>query len=195
MNQPSAFKRKGTKSGHSGKEMAKQPSVAGGKATITRYWFAVVGTNESLRRLASGSDGWWCLPATASPNDRVAYYCARGVSERDQGVFALGTVIRKDPTRQQECSGFGDPITGGTPVFFEIRIDSRHKPPLTLKSIRLDAGLRAAKFVRRNCQGTIFDLAAAEWIRLCTLLGLIRNAPKNSNPHLGLRSTPSKKKR
>jgi hypothetical protein len=135
-----------------------------------RHWIGVVGRKDSWERLQKASKSWWCLSREAGEGDKIAMYLTLSVSEADHGVFAFFVVRRIDPTRNQECRGFGSLTVGGRfDVFAEIVRVGKARAPVKLGDIKKDPMLRQAAFVRRNLQGTVFPLNENEYERLLKL--------------------------
>lgn len=96
-------------------------------------------------------------------------YLARGVSQKDSGVFAIYEITALDPDRASECKGFGSSISGICNVFAHMSLIEPVAPALSLARMRADQVMRNTKFLRRNAQGTVFDITKGEFARLVAL--------------------------
>jgi hypothetical protein len=143
-----------------------------------RYWIGVVGTRESRDRLVAGVDTWWCVSEKAAAGDLIAMYLTRAVAEKGSGVFAVFRITAIDTTRKDECRAFGSAV-GGTFHFFALITPlSRVATVVTLDAFRKDATLYRTQFVRRNAQGTLFELTEKEFRRLELLSSKVAGAHK-----------------
>jgi hypothetical protein len=96
-------------------------------------------------------------------------YLTQAVSVKDSGFFGIFEITALDAARAGDCKGFGSSITGLFNVFAHIRLIHKIVPALPLSSMRADSVMRHTKFVRRNGQGTLFEMTKPEFARLAAL--------------------------
>jgi hypothetical protein len=137
-------------------------------APVQRYWIGVVGRRDSWERLLAG-EHWWCVSGDARVGDQLAMYLTLAVSSKASGIFAIYEVTALDPARAADCKGFGSAVTGLFNVFAHLKLITEVSPVLPLAALRRDAIVANTKFVRRNGQGTAFELSAREFSRLQAL--------------------------
>lgn len=93
------------------------------------------------------------------------------------GIFAFYRVTGADATRT-ECRAYGSfagwDMHGATlrPCFTFVEQLAIAPKPLSLIAMKNDAVLKEAKFVRRRCQGTVFEMTEREFARVERLLKL-----------------------
>jgi hypothetical protein len=96
-------------------------------------------------------------------------YLTQAVSPKDAGVFGIYELTALDAGRAAECKGFGSSVTGLFNVFARMRLIEAVVPVLPLSAMRADPVMRNTRFVRRNGQGTAFDITKVEFARLMVL--------------------------
>lgn len=138
---------------------------------MPRYWLGVGkhGEGNALRRRPP----WWCLPESANPGDRLFLYRARSATPALSGLFAEYEVARVGSVKDRDAGSCGE--LGGTGylpgplVYSELTLVRLINPPVTATTMRKDLVLVRAQFVRRNFQGTTFQLKKHEFLRLVAL--------------------------
>jgi hypothetical protein len=120
-------------------------------------WFGVVASKASLDRILNDSNVWWCLPDEVAIGDTVIMYCAHNASRKKQGVFGIFSVDFIDLENQSDCSSFGSFVGKKLIKVFLIR-ENIFDISLKLADMKRDSILANAQFIRRNCQGTYFEI-------------------------------------
>lgn len=135
----------------------------------SKFWLGVASSTELSK--IDQSESWWCLPLTAMPGDRLLLYCPRTASITRQGIFAEATVtsiVSNSRSENCNCSGYNQ---GGTRLFYaEISFVERFSKNLTAAMMKNDAALRRAPIVRKNFQGTSFQLEPQTYERIKRLI-------------------------
>lgn len=139
--------------------------AAPGSVPGQQYWIGVVGRRDSWERLLA-HDLWWCFSPSARVGDKLAMYLTQSVSPKGAGIFAIYELTALDPDRSADCKGFGSLAVGLFNVFAHMRLVRAVEPVVTLGRLRRDPVMRETRFVRRNAQGTAFELSKREFLRL-----------------------------
>jgi hypothetical protein len=124
-----------------------------------RYWLAVIGNVDRVRNTEKWL--WWCFPEVAQIGEDVLMYCPRSVNETNQGIFAhcqLESNPKDITSKHSLCRGYGYGFVKNALRYATLTLVSKYWAPLTAKEMKRDTVLRAAPFVRRNFQGTVFEL-------------------------------------
>jgi hypothetical protein len=138
------------------------------------YWVGVVGSRETVERLRTETETWWCAPKEATAGDLIALYVARSklkdLPENQAGIVAIFEILGADAEREMDCRGFGGGMGGQ--ILAPIRIVAKEKFAVSLKlaDMRQDIRLSASQFVSRSFQGTCFAASAEEFQRIVKLL-------------------------
>lgn len=104
-------------------------------------WIGVVGHGLQLRRRAL----WWCLPAEAQSGDRILMYQTR------LGVCQVEAVVGVRTVKESHCTAIGLQT-------FDTHLLTLLNSPITAAEFRAHATLKTIRAVRRNFQGTCFDV-------------------------------------
>ena len=98
----------------------------------------------------------------------VLLYCPRAASRSRQGVFAEA-VIAVPPDKQHKdnirCNGY-------RLLYAPIKVQRRFRPTVTASDMKRDQLLRTTSIVRRNFQGTCFELSEALYNRILKLASI-----------------------
>jgi hypothetical protein len=127
------------------------------KSNKAQSWLGVVASRSSLDRIINDEKTWWCLPPIASVGDTVVMYCANNASRIKQGIFGFFHVTSISNDDSAECNQFGS-FPGIKLVKIFISRDSLYEISLPLSEMKKDKFLYGEQFIRRNCQGTYFEL-------------------------------------
>jgi hypothetical protein len=135
----------------------------------SKIWLGVASSNELSK--IDQNESWWCLPLTAMPGDRLLLYCPRTASITRQGIFAeaiVTSIVSNSRSENCNCSGYNQ---GGTRLFYaDIRFIERFPQNLTAAMMKNDVALRRAPIVRKNFQGTTFQLDPQTYERIKFLI-------------------------
>ena len=127
-----------------------------------RYWVGVVG---GITRVTESKErSWWCLPIQAREGDPILMYCPRSVSSTQQGFFALYEVsVAPDPDNPKNsyCSGYS--LSKGSLKHAEIERRELFEERVTASHCKLDPVLKKSSLVRKNFQGTTFEIEKVEF--------------------------------
>jgi hypothetical protein len=138
---------------------------------MSKFWLGVAKHEGS--RTMEGGPTWWCLPGNASPGDRLLLYRARSGAATRSGLFAEYEVARLGTPPAAGSGSPGELAAGGycsgPLVYSELALVRRIEPRLTATAMRKDLMLTQAQFLKRNFQGTVFELKKHEYIRLVAL--------------------------
>ena len=130
---------------------------------MPNYFLGVAGSKELSR--SDITEAFWCVPSIATIDDIILLYCPRSVDDKRQGVFAEARISRAPSANDQNnsrCSGYGL-------LYVPIEVQRRFLSPVTAKDMKSDPVLKTASFIRRNFQGTSFQLQEASYKRILAL--------------------------
>lgn len=131
----------------------------------SRYWLAVVKTPDDLHDFMR--QPWWCLPSGVALGDRVLLYrpksARRAADDQLLGIFAACRVThvgaRSDDERMRCAFGSISQTSEVSLNYCALANTKILKRPLTPLAIRRDTILGRQSFVRRNFQGTAFQIS------------------------------------
>lgn len=136
---------------------------------MNKYWLGVTSSSDLAK--ADSVESWWCLPPTAAPGDQILFYCPRSASATRQGIFAEATVVSSAlPARSENC--YCSAYKAGTIQlnYVDIKIIERFTHNLTAAAMKKDPFLSRAAVVKKNFQGTTFQLDAKTYERMRLVL-------------------------
>ena len=133
------------------------------------YWLAIGATD--ILGAQPGSCTFWCLPSTATSEDRVYMYVPRGQCGRRHGICGLCS-IKAPPKGNHKLEHICRPYTayGKKLMYTELVVQHVYTNPLTAKMMKYDFQLSQANFVRRNFQGTLFPLSKSHAMHIDRLV-------------------------
>jgi hypothetical protein len=138
---------------------------------MNKYWIAITGDME---RIDSPKKTWWCLPARATKRDPIFLYFPRSVSysKTDNGIFAeyrISALPRTSYDKNYQCTGFG--IRHGSSFgYTELLLKRKFNVFLTAKEMKQDSIISTAGFVRKNFQGTTFEMTKEIYEKIIELI-------------------------
>ena len=142
------------------------------------YWVGVVGSRDTVERLRTESETWWCAPKEAAAGGLIPLYAARSklkdLPDNQGGIVAICEILGSDPDREMDCRSFGGGMSGQVLAPIGIAVKQRFPISLKLADMRRDARLAAAQFVCRSFQGTCFAASAEEFQRIVSLLARLQ---------------------
>ena len=149
-----------------------------------RCWLAVFGTVE--RCLDLQAQRWWCVPMKATKGDLLLAYCARSASPRVQGIFALCRVKESPQAQHSEnyrCRPYGNLRFRGHALlrYVEMEILEEYEEHVTASDLKENPNTKDLPFVRRNFQGTTFEVDQRKFELLVDLLRRKNPSVKASN--------------
>lgn len=135
------------------------------------YWVAVASRVESIERLESQHQPWWCMPKEARVGDRVLMYKTKSVSPKSHGIFAEFKLSGVMDDEVGECRRYGS-FSGyhGIPVKVSLERLRVFAAPLPIYQLRDDPEIAYTAAVRRNFQGTFFSLEPKVYAKIDRLL-------------------------
>lgn len=155
--------------------------LSGQGKTKMRYWIGVVGSRNTVERLRTEGETWWCAPKDAAAGDLFALYVARSklkdLPENQGGIVAIFEIVGAAPEQELECRRYGGGSSGQALAPVQILMKEKFSVSLKLAEMKLDGQLRAAKFVKRSMQGTCFEATVQEFQRIRTLLAAMQIQP------------------
>lgn len=135
-----------------------------------KFWLGVASSADIAK--AESVQSWWCLPPAAAPGDRILFYCPRSTSLVRQGIFAEAEVTSQSSSSRAEncyCSGYK---TGTIQLgYVDIEIVERFTRNLTAATMKRDSILSRSAIVKKNFQGTTFQLDIKTYERIKLVLG------------------------
>lgn len=139
---------------------------------MINYWLGILGTVQAVTDFQNRL--WWCFPQKAQKGDFIFMYCPRSVSLKKQGIFALCNITTSIQERHEKnyyCTGFGRTGRGRSVLrYADLNYLKGFKESLIAKEIKNDEILSTAHFVRKNFQGTTFELNEIIFNRIQMLL-------------------------
>jgi hypothetical protein len=143
------------------------------------YWIAI-SSNLDRRKTKNAqlANTWWCFPTRATPGDLVAFYLPRSVNGTYHGVYAIYEVvssIHPKHSRNHYCSAYRS--KNESLKYAEVRPVKHFVKALTCSTMK-NSSLKTSPFVRRNFQGTIFQITQNEFAEITRMLDSI-NEPES----------------
>lgn len=145
-----------------------------------RYWVGVVGSRDTVERLRTETETWWCAPKDAAAGDLLALYVARSklkdLPENQGGIVAIFEIVGAALEQETECRRYGGGASGQTLAAVRILVKEKFSVSLKLADMKRDGRLSAAQFVRRSMQGTCFAASPQEFRRITSLLATLQSS-------------------
>lgn len=138
------------------------------------HWIAV--SSNIDRRIATDSTArksWWCFPLRASLGDSVLFYLPRSVNQSRHGVYAvyeIASEIDLKHAKNHYCSAYR--AKHEALKYAEVRPLNHFNKALSCKAMK-ESALKDAAFVRRNFQGTIFEISPDQFQLVVRMLKAI----------------------
>ena len=127
------------------------------------YWIGVIGKKSTMEQFQSAQEFHFCLPSLAEIGDRLVAYVTASASKKNQGLYGIFEIAAFNKGRDCDCKGYGS-FTGVRPSKF-VHLKEIHLNSITtaLKELKKDPVLSRSVMVRRNAQGTYFQINKKEY--------------------------------
>jgi hypothetical protein len=123
------------------------------------YWLGVISKEHTLQEFLK-EDKWFCLPITAKIGDGIVIYVTARLSKKFAGIIGAYELTKKSADSCQ-CNHYGS--FNETLYCYELKSTHIFLSPVLLADIKTNLILKRAQPLRRNFQGTIFNLSKDEF--------------------------------
>lgn len=143
-----------------------------------KYWLAVSSYLDKKQYLEKNKNHYWCFPTEAQVGNYVFIYCPRSSSVKSQGIYALCKITTQPDayhTQSVRCKTYK--YKGESLKYAHIELVESYKEHLTIKKMKENKFTQNFSIIKRNFQGTLFELTGSEFKAILSMLKKI-NQPK-----------------